>query len=173
MTEILEVRPRTSLLRPLLEGAVVVVFVLLIWNNYSLRRQAHAVAVPSVREHGFVPRDAVRSIPTLDLDGKPGTWNLQSGRHVLAIVDPRCDSCRALIATLPGHGDGQLYVLSVAPPADTRAMAQQAGLTAATRSLGTPLPRDLESQLQIYPQLLIVDQGKVVRTCASIAECAP
>jgi hypothetical protein len=158
-----------SIPRLLLEAAVVVVFALLIWKNYTLRRQLHA-SVPSVREHAFVARDAIASVPIIDLAGKPGTLDLKSGRTLLAIVDPRCDSCRELVSTI--HGASNLRVLSVASAEETRPMAQELGLTAVTSTLGKPLPKPIATQIQIYPQLLIVDRGLVVRTCASFAECA-
>ena len=165
MTDLVETRPRTDALRTVLEVAVAVLFALLIWKNYTLRRQARAAAVPSVRQHAFVARDAIASIPILDLGGKPGVLDLQSGRTTIAIVDPRCDSCRELVATL--RGVTTVRVLSVAPVDETRRLAEQSGLGATVSALGQPLP----PQLQIYPQLFIVDHGKVVRTCASLAEC--
>lgn len=170
MTDLAETRPRADALRTVLEAAVVVLFVLLIWNNFALRRQARAAAVPSIRQHAFVARDAVAYVPTIDLAGKPGGLDLRSGRTIVAIVDPRCESCRELIATL--RGATGLRVLSVAPVAETRKMADEAGLAASTSVLGTPLPKPIEAQLQIYPQLFIVDHGKVVRTCMTFAECA-
>lgn len=169
MTDLVETRPPTNVLRGFLEAAVVVVFLLLVWNNYTLRRKMQAVARPSVREHAFVARDSIESIPTIDLAGKPGTLDLRSGRNLIAIVDPRCDSCRELVTTL--HVVPGLRVLSQAPADETRAMAEKAGLTAVTSALGQPLPKPLEAQLRIYPQLFIVDRGKVVRTCATFAEC--
>lgn len=50
-------------------------------------------------------------------------------------------------------------------------MAEQSGLTAVTRTLGDPLPANIAAQLHVYPQLFVVDRGKVVRTCATLAEC--
>ncbi len=170
MTDLAETTPPPSnVLRTLLEAAVVVVFILLVWHNYTLRRKAHAVAVPSVRQHAFVARDFIESIPIIDLAGKPGALDLRSSRNLIAIVDPRCDSCRELVATL--HAVPGLRVISEAPVDETRAMAEKFGLTAVTSALGQPLPKPIEAQLQIYPQLFIVDHGKVVRTCATFAEC--
>jgi hypothetical protein len=162
-------RPRTRVLRPLLEAAVVVVFLLLIWSNFTLRRQARAAAIPTISQHGFVPRDFIRTIPVLDVNGNAGTLDLQRGRTIVAIVDPRCDSCRELVVSM--RGTPGIRVLSMAPREETRKMAEQSGLTAVTSMLGKPLPTRLESQLQIYPQLFVVDGGKVVRSCATLAEC--
>jgi hypothetical protein len=170
MTELTIDRPRARVLRPLLEGAVVVVFMLLVWSNFTLRRQARAAAIPTVSQHGFVPRDALRTIPIVDVNGKPGTLDLQRGRTIVAIVDPRCESCRALVDSMRGSASG-IRILSMAPLAETREMAQKTGLTPAIAMLGQPIPRRLESQLQIYPQLFIVDSGKVVRSCATLEEC--
>jgi hypothetical protein len=170
MTELVTERPRTRGLRMVLEAAVVVVFVLLIWNNYTLRRQqARSAAGAAAPARGFVPKDVIETIPTVALDGTRGTLDLRPSRSVVAVVDPRCESCKELIATLRPQPD--LHVLSVAPPAETRAMAEQAGLTAVTRTLGEPLPAKAAAQLRNYPQVFVVDRGKVVRTCATVAEC--
>jgi hypothetical protein len=169
MTDFPQTRPRTDALRTVLEVAVVVLFALLIWKNYALRRQARAAAVPSGRQHAFVARDAIASIPIVDLAGKPGVLDLQSGRTTIAVVDPGCDSCQELIGTL--RGASGVRVLSVAPADETRKLAEQSGLGNAVSALGQPLPKPIAPQLQIYPQLFIVDHGKVVRTCASWSEC--
>ncbi len=169
MTELAIERPRTRGLRMLLEAAVVVVFLLLIWNNYTLRRQQTGAAAGPPPARGFVPKDFISTIPTIALDGTRTTLDLRQSRSVVALVDPRCESCKELIATLrPRPG---LHVLSIAPLPETRAMATKAGLTASTRVLGEPPPARNAAQFLIYPQLFIVDRGKVVRTCATIGEC--
>jgi hypothetical protein len=169
MTDLVEERPRKFSFRFVLEAAVVVVFLLLIWNNYTLRRQQVRAAAASKSAHGFVPKDVVGSIPTVALDGTRGTLDLRQARSIVAIVDPRCESCKDIIATLrPQPG---LQVLSVAPLDETRAMATRSGLTAVTRVLGEPLPGSTGAQYHVYPQVFVVDRGFVVRTCASVAEC--
>ncbi|HEX6642697.1 MAG TPA: hypothetical protein VF215_16380, partial [Thermoanaerobaculia bacterium] len=130
---------------------------------------ARAAAIPTVSQHGFVPRDALRTIPIVDVNGHAGTLDLQRGRTIVAIVDPRCESCRAIVNSM--RGASGIRILSMAPLAETREMAQKTGLTPAIAMLGKPVPMRLESQLQIYPQLFIVDGGKVVRSCASLEEC--
>lgn len=169
MTELVTERPRAQSLRIVLEAAVVVVFLLLIWNNYTLRRQQARPAGGPAPARGFIPKDVIESVPTVALDGARGTLDLRRSRSVVAIVDPRCESCKELIATLRPQPD--LHVLSVAPLPETRTMAEQSGLTSATRILGEPLPANVAAQLQNYPQLFVVDLGKVVRTCATVAEC--
>lgn len=169
MTELVPETPRTRGLRMLLEAAVVVVFVLLIWNNYTLRRQQTRGTPETTPKRGFVPKDSIESIPTIALDGKPGTLDLRQSRSVIAVVDPRCESCKELIATL--RPQPNLHVLSVAPLPETRTMATQSGLTAITRSLGEHPPTRTGTQFHVYPQVFVVDRGKVVRTCATIDEC--
>lgn len=168
MTELATEQPRTRGLRVVLEAAVVVVFVLLIWNNYTLRRQPRIAASPGP-SRGFVPKDFLESIPTIAMDGTRGTLDLRGSRAVVAVVDPRCDSCRELVASF--RPEPNLHVLSVAPLEETRNMVAKAGLSPVTRALGEPLPARIETQLRVYPQLFVVDRGKVVRTCATISEC--
>jgi hypothetical protein len=152
-------------LRPILEGAVVVVFALLIWNNFALRRQQAVMARAAVQSRGFVPKDEIGDVSMVDLSGVPARLRLGQGRHVVAVVDPRCESCRELVATLRPTPD--LVVVSVAPPELTRTMAAQAGLAAVTHTLG----QRSASPWRIYPQVLVVDGGRVVRTCLTVAEC--
>jgi hypothetical protein len=155
-------------MRGLLESAVVVVFVLLVWSNLSLRRQ-HGHAAAAVRSaRAFTVHDSISALPVVELSGAAGTLPL-GGRTIVAIVDPRCESCRELLARI--RPDSGVQVLSVAPLAETQTMARDTGLAAVTHMLGNPQPPD--PRLQIYPQLFVVDQGHVVRTCASIVECAP
>ena len=162
MTDLVETPPRSRpSLRIVLESAVVVVFALLIWNNYTLRRQQVRAAAAASRQ-AFVPRDVFRTLPIIDPAGKAGVLDLTNGRSVVAIVDPRCESCRELIAQVGGTG---AHVISLAPLAETRKRNVPAYVARA------PLPREVERQLQIYPQLFVVDRGKVVRTCANLAEC--
>jgi hypothetical protein len=154
--------PRSRLsLRVVLEWAVVVVFALLIWNNYTLRRQQVRAAAATPRQ-AFAARDVFRALPVVDTTGRESVLELAHGRAVVAIVDPRCESCRELIAQLRGT---RAHVISLAPMAETRKMNVPAYVARA------PLPPEVERQLQIYPQLFVVDRGKVVRTCATVAEC--
>jgi hypothetical protein len=46
-------------------------------------------------------------------------------------------------------------------------MAAPAGLTAMSHSLRHPIARPWLT----YPQLFVVDRGRVVRTCLTVAEC--
>lgn len=170
MTELVPEAPRTRGLRMFLEVAVVVVFALLIWNNYTLRRQQlHAATAATASVRGFVPKDVIETLPIIALDGKHGTLDLRQSRSVIAVVDPRCESCKALIEKLrPQPG---LHVLSVAPLAETRTMAEQSGLAEVTRIVGEPLPARIGVQFHVYPQVFVVDRGMVVRTCATVSEC--
>ena len=152
-------------LRPILEGAVVVVFVLLIWNNYSLRQQQRLMAKAMAQGRGFAPKDSIAEVNTIDLSGRPAQLHLGQGRHVVAVVDPRCDSCQELVATLRPSPD--LLVVSLAPPEVMRPMATRAGLASAAHTLRQPIARPWLT----YPQLFVVDRGTVVRTCLTVAEC--
>lgn len=144
-------------------------FALLLWQNFALRRQLAHSAAAGRSARAFAVHDSIEPLPVIDLAGSRSTF--QPGRRmVVAIVDPRCDSCRKLLAQI--RPDSGVQVLSVAPLEETRAMAQNSGLTAVTHALGKPLPARNELQLSIYPQLFVVDGGHVVRTCASINECA-
>lgn len=160
-----ESRGRARLARTLLEAAVVLVFVLLVWSNYTLRRQQTRAAAAVRNEHAFVTGERIGVIPTLALDGTRRDLDLRTTRAVVAIVDPRCDSCRALLADVRGMPD--VRVISVAPLHETRA----GDVPPTTLVLPPPLPAGLASRFGVFPQLLVIDRGAVVRTCANVAEC--
>jgi len=149
-----------------LELVVIVVFGFLIRDNAVLRRQVRAAAASSAAR-AFVPGDSLKTVPALDVGGGPVTIDFMRSRSIVAIVDPRCASCETLVASLPGTPD--LRVLSVAQVAETRTMAAKLGIAGNTSSV--PFADTIARQLRIYPQLIVVDHGKVVRTCATIAEC--
>lgn len=162
-----EQRRALPLLRALLEAAVIVVFVLLIWNNFTLRRRQSRAAAAAKSTRGFSVREQVGAIPATTLDGNRRDLDLRTARGIVAIVNPSCDSCRALIAST--RGMPHVHVLSVASLEETRAMAKDLGPD--TRVVTQPLPGSLASRLQIYPQLFVMDRGEIVRTCATIREC--
>jgi hypothetical protein len=160
VSELAAEQPRSRGIR-ILEIAVIASLVALVWNNYTLRRQQTRAAAATKLARGFVPKDELHAIPVL---GSHAAIDLTKGRAVVAVVDPRCDSCRELVGTLRAAPD--LHVISVAPPAETKQLAH---LNA--RTLGGPLPPAVAAQFKIYPQLFVVDRGNVVRTCATVAEC--
>lgn len=169
MSELAAEHPRTRALRTVLEAAVIVVFALLIWNNYTLRRQQARTAAATQKSRAFVPKDWIGSVPVLDLAGREQLLDLQRGRTIVAIVNPTCDSCRELMASL--RGASGIHVLSAAPLAETRPAVHQAGIGPLTTVLREPAPARIAQQLHIYPQIFVVDRGEVVRTCKNVAEC--
>lgn len=162
-----EQRRSLPALKTVLELAVVVVFALLVWNNYTLRRQQARSAAAAKSVRGFAVREQIGAIPALTLDGRRSDLDLRNGRGIVAIVNPSCDSCRELMASarnVPG-----VHVLSAAWPDDTRALAQELGRNA--RVLPQPLGGALGERLRVYPQVFVVDRGEIVRTCSRLEEC--
>lgn len=160
-----ETRGRTNLLRTLLEAAVVVVFVLLVWNNWTLRRQQTRAAAVTRSEHAFVVKEHIGVIPATGLDGRRRDLDLRNTRAVVAVVDPRCESCREILAA--ARDVPNLHVLSVAPLAETR----EGGMPASASVIVQPVPEALKPRLAIFPQLFVIDHGQIVRTCANVREC--
>ena len=66
------------LLRALLEVAVVVVFVLLVWNNFTLRRQQSRAAAAAKSVRGFAVREQIGAIPAVTLDGRKSDLDLRA-----------------------------------------------------------------------------------------------
>jgi len=162
-----EQRRTLPLLRALLEVAVVVVFVLLIWNNFTLRRQQTRAAAAVKIARGFAVHEQLGAIPATTLDGKRGDLDLRNARGIVAIVNPSCDSCRELVASARNAPD--VHVLSAASLAETRALAKDLGPN--TRVVAPNVGGELGARLKVYPQLFVIDRGRIVRTCAQIAEC--
>jgi hypothetical protein len=146
-------------LRRILEGALVIMFALLVWNNASLRRRVSVAAAAPVSRHGFGVKDVIRTVPVKDLDGHARVLDLQTGRTVVAVVDPSCASCRDLVATMGALPSVQ--VLSLASAEATRPLA------AKVRGTTSLLGDDARKEFHLYPQLFVVDHGLVVRTCAN------
>ena len=162
-----EQRRPLPLLRTLLEVAVVVVFAFLIWSNFTLRRQQARSAAAAKSVRGFAVREQIGAIPALTLDGRRSDLDLRNGRGIVAIVNPSCDSCRELIAA--ARSAPEVHLLSAASLAETRALAKDLGPN--VRVLVQPLGGALGARLQTYPQLLVIDRGEIVRTCATMSEC--
>ncbi len=162
-----EQRRALPLLRTLLEAAVIVVFVLLIWNNFTLRRQQSRSAAAVKTTRGFAVLEKLGAIPAQSLDGKQNDLDLRSARGVVAIVNPSCDSCRELVASM--RGVPGVHVLSVASLEETRAMVKVLGPD--TRVIPRNVGGALGSRLMVYPQLFVIDHGEIVRTCARVEEC--
>ena len=129
-----------------------------------------AAAAAKKSAHGFVVREQVGAIPATTLDGTRRDLDLRNdacGRRDREsdAATPAARSSRSV------RGAPDVRVLSVASLAETQAMAKDLGLGATTSVVAQPLPKGLESRLQIYPQLFVMDRGEVVRTCARIEEC--
>lgn len=162
-----EQRRPLPLLRTLLEVAVVVVFVLLIWNNFALRRQQALSAAAAKSTRGFVVREQIGAIPATTLDGRPNDLDLRNARGIVAIVNPTCESCRELVAASRTAPD--VYVLAATSPAEAGAHAKDLGPNA--RLLRPGIGGTLGERLRIYPQVVVIDRGEIVRTCARLEEC--
>ncbi|HET8775752.1 MAG TPA: hypothetical protein VFP80_18285 [Thermoanaerobaculia bacterium] len=162
-----EQRRPLPLLRTILEVAVVVVFVFLIWNNFALRRQQSRTAAAAKSSRGFVVRDQIGVIPATMIDGRRNDLDLRNSRGIIAIVNPTCESCRELVAS--AHNAPDVHVLAYTSPAEAAAQAKNLG--PAARYLPQNLGGALGDRLRIYPQVLVIDHGEIVRTCARLEEC--
>jgi hypothetical protein len=149
-----------------LEIVALAVFVLLIYDNLRLRKLAagHVPAAKPALPRAFRAGDTITTIPATDVNGNPQRVSF-AGRSLVAVIDPACDSCRRVIDALPA--DGGAVVLSLAPPEVFRGSAGQ-GIRGTIYSID-PLRHD--PRLSTYPQVLLVEQGRVRRTCAEPADC--
>lgn len=155
-----------------LEAGLVILFVALAWNNYTLRRDlAAARAGAPARNAGsaFAPGDSLTAVQVVDLTGRPVTLDFRASRTLVAIVHPGCKSCETAVAALRGASGARL--ISVRPPAETRPLMERGGVAHFAYSLPDGTPGEAGRKIHHYPQTLIVDRGIVVRTCRSVEEC--
>lgn len=112
----------------------------------------------------FHAGDSLPALQVIDLTGKPQTLRFQEGRVVVALVDPGCASCEAVIRSLRSVPAAR--IISVADLTGTEPILR-----------GTPNayvsdPRDpLRRHFGKVPQILVVEHEKVMRTCATAREC--
>ncbi|HEX9986269.1 MAG TPA: hypothetical protein VGF69_23620 [Thermoanaerobaculia bacterium] len=158
-----------------LEIGFAILFVVLAWNNFTLRRQLAAAAVTPARsgaDANFVAGDRLGRLDVLDLTGRKASLDLSTGRTLVAVVNPTCKSCVQTVAELSAARLKNARVLSVASPAETSPLVTRANLAAFTSVVPPNLNGDTGRKLVHFPQVLVVDQGTVVRTCKTVAECS-
>jgi uncharacterized membrane protein len=151
-----------------LEVVALIVFVLVVRDNFRLRKMAASAALAATRANGtrlFQAGDTITEVQAFDVAGTPRQVSFREGRSLVAVVDPTCDSCKRVISGLPA--DGSAVVLSMAAP---EAFRQGDGKAIRGRIYSIdPMKRD--PRLATNPQVLLVDNGRVVRTCAEPAGC--
>jgi len=148
-------------LRIALEITVIVVFVLLLKQNWELR---HLAAKPA-HSTAFEAGQTLPPVKVTAADGKQGVLDPGSGRKLLLIGDPRCPSCETILQKMPADN---AMVLSIANPDITRSSSFASKYHGPIYSLAEA-PRD--PRLHRVPQLLLVDSGRVVKTCTEPADC--
>ena len=155
-----------------LEIVLVILFIALAWNNFTLRRDLARVRASSLSRGAvgsFAPGDSLATVQAVDLAGRPVTLDFRTSRTLVAIVHPGCHSCEATVAALKGATGAR--VLSIASPAETRPLMERGGIAHLAYSVPAGAPGELGRKLYHYPQTFIVDRGIVVRTCRSVEEC--
>jgi hypothetical protein len=156
-----------------LEVGVAILFVVLAWNNFTLRRELAQVRAASPARgavSSFAPGDSLAVVQAVDLAGRPVTLDFRTSRTLVAIVNPGCKSCETTVAALKGATGAR--VLSVASPAETRPLMERGGIAHFAWSLPAGTPGELGRKMHHYPQTFIVDRSIVVRTCRSVEECS-
>ena len=150
----------------LVQIAAIGVLILLLRQNLVLRRLIHA-RVASVDR--FAPGDRFVNVPVIDSFGRSTVLDLERTSAVVLIVDPSCESCVRKVSAL---GDVSAIILSLAPIGRTQSLLGPAPphvtLLAVDRSRVPPAAR---SRFTYYPQILSVEHGRVVRTCAEAIHC--
>jgi len=148
-------------LRIALEIAVVVVFAILLKQNWQFRH----IKANLPRPTSFEAKETLPSLNVIGADGKKGIFDPGPGRNLLLIGDPRCGSCEHVLQQMPADHS---MVLSIANPETTRSSKFASVYHGPIYSLTEP-PRD--ARLHHVPQILLVESQRVVRTCADVRDC--
>ena len=150
-----------------IQVAALAVLVVVVWQNYRLRRVLSARAAFAGQ---FFVGDVLPTIPVYDLAGRRKMIDLRPGRNTLAIIQPTCDSCAKTIQD--ARNTPSITVISLAPANLTEAAVEKAGISANIyTTAGVKLPPKIARKVLKYPQIMLVDRGTVVRICATVSEC--
>lgn len=141
--------------------AVLVLFALALWHNGQLRRQLGSIRRGNCEQ--FAAEDTFPPLAVVDGIGREVTLDLVGRRQLLLIAEPGCPACEAHVKRIPEAGT----ILSVASEAATKA-SLLADATVRVYALAKPA-RDV--RLRRVPQILLVDSGRIVRTCANARDC--
>ena len=159
-----------------LEVAVVVAIGALIWSNYTLRARVLRAqsARPAEALRAFAVGERFDRVPVVRPDGSAQTLDLTSGRTLVAVLNPSCGSCQTSLAQL-GAGSPLSSIVFAAkdsPPGLPEAAAK-AGLGDRVYTISSAASPQFRERFVVNPQIFVVDRGKVVRICDSVAECGP
>lgn len=150
-----------------LEVAALVVLGLLVWKSSVLQRQLSEAL--SRQSQVLSVGQRMEQVPIIDLNGRSRQLDLRSSRNMVVVVDPSCASCGVVLSRL-GSVPG-VYVMSIGAPSAAKALAEKYDLVDNTFVIRPPLPDALDRGFRTFPQIVIVERGRVMRTCATLSEC--
>lgn len=146
----------------LLELALAAALLLVLWQNAQLRRKnTLAMRSAAPRVHAG---DALAALQVVDLAGRAQTLRFEEQRVVVAVVDPGCASCAAVIRELRSVPTAR--IISVADLAGTEPL-----LRGTANAYVSDLRDPVRSRFGKVPQVFVVERGQVTRTCATAREC--
>lgn len=145
-----------------LEIALAAAVLFLLWQNAQLRRKAMLAGRSAAPR--FHAGDPLPELQVIDLTGKPRTLRFQDGRVVVALVDPACGTCADAIRVLRSVPTARIISVVDLPRTEP--------LLRGTPNAYVSDPREpLRRHFGKVPQILVVEQEKVMRTCATAREC--
>ncbi len=151
----------------ILELGAIVVFCLLVWKNAELRRQLTSATGGQSRV--LTAGQRLDGLQITDLNGQRRDFKPEAERSLVIVVDPGCGSCDRVLAAVPPTV--QPYVLSIGKADATKKMAERYKLLSSTFLVQPPLPATLDRAFRSSPQIVAVQRGSVMRTCATLLEC--
>ncbi len=158
-----------------LEGAVILAVGVLVWSNYSLRAQVRRAQTvrPAAAMRAFAVGERLDRVPVVRADGSAQTLDLTSGRMVVAVLNPSCGTCQTTLAQLGAAlSVPSLIFASRDADAGLSAVAAKFGLRDRAYTVSGSVSPQFRERFVINPQIFVIDRGKIVRTCDSVAECA-
>ncbi len=162
----------------LVRAAFLVVFVGLVYSNFSLRRQLEGALSPGTagRSTGmFAIGDAVPRFVARDRSDRVASLGGASDRdRLLVLVHPKCKYCMLLVKGIAARPSSNLTVVSIVPKhlsaEVTKAMPASVPLYFIDQIQKSPLAPHAHG----VPQILRVSaDGRVTEVCRSIESCTP
>jgi hypothetical protein len=151
-----------------LEIAVLAAVGVLAWSNYTLRtrpQHSHPTEVP------FYVGDRLGHVPVVNAHGVPRDLDFSSGRTLVAILNPSCSTCVTALTEISRNRGVPAVILGSQRSQGLPALTARFQLADRTFTIAGSINPKLRDRFVVNPQLFIVDEGKVVRICHSVAEC--
>ncbi|MCU1230638.1 MAG: hypothetical protein JWO97_3522 [Acidobacteria bacterium] len=166
----------------LLELAVVVAMVLLIWSNVMLRRENAGLRIALEQSRRMASSRVFHPGERFEFGGlvsPNGTVMTPSqaprGRQLVLVVDPNCGTCEEAageLRALPLSKAVPPVIVSTGNEAETAAFAKRLDVAGLVFRTPESLAPEVRTKYSKTPQVFLVNGGMITTVCGSVGECA-